>query len=179
VTVGEEWILFKESHDSWSPPRTQTGVGFVPTKIRTPEADHTHGYSPCGSGLSYPNRRHPHWLAQTIWIEIHSAAVNLSDRLITTFPMVLLRLRYRGIKTISHVAADRDLVKGICCNHPGGGASALPCGVVPQRQMLLHMTSFLQYFYFIFGDFLTLLRVAGGMLAHPFFQAVPIKNVWL
>jgi hypothetical protein len=26
---------------------------------------------------------------------------------------------------------------------------------------------------------LTLLRVAGGMLAHPFFQAVPIKNVWL
>jgi hypothetical protein len=25
----------------------------------------------------------------------------------------------------------------------------------------------------------TLLRVAGGMLAHPFFQAVPIKNVWL
>ena len=128
VTVGEEWILFKESHDSWSPPRTQTGVGFVPTKIRTPEADHTHGYSPCGSGLSYPNRRHPHWLAQTIWIEIHSAAVNLSDRLITTFPMVLLRLRHRGIKTISHVAADRDLVKGICCNHPGGGISIVLWG---------------------------------------------------
>jgi exonuclease III len=28
-------------------------------------------------------------------------------------------------------------------------------------------------------DCLTLLRVAGGMLAHPFFQAVPIKNVRL
>jgi hypothetical protein len=26
---------------------------------------------------------------------------------------------------------------------------------------------------------LALLRVAGGMLAHPFFQAVPIKNVRL
>jgi hypothetical protein len=134
-----------QSHDSWCTPRTQTEVWFVRTRIWTLEADHAHRYSPYGSGLPYPNRRHPHWLAQTDWIEIHSAAVNLSDRLITTFPMDATNLRDRKVTSICLLQQIVTLLRWSAVTIQG--ASTRPPGVwtqaVPNFKLL---TSFIQYF---------------------------------